>query len=692
MRSPVIASFATASLALLTSVAAAGEPRGPEIGNVRYTASIDFHGTVADTDDYVVTLAAGDKLAVTVAATAKSALLPTLVLVDPQGAVVDPAAKVKAHGRQLVVGAFTATATGKWAVRVGSSDSTEGGYTAKFHVTPAKASKFVKYHLGGADPTTTSYPFEAVAGSKLTLTLRSAGKTNAATIRAVTGPDAAEVPGWRDVLVVKGAVSVLKNLPLGSASGTFHVEVGVDTGEATCSATLAVTPPDRPKGSVAFGDEPWLNAASPPVDGIAGQVAQFTGSHISVFLPHPKVWIDDKPASVLSVAAGGGSITVVVPPAPGDTIAAVTVQNPDGQATTRSAAFHYVPQGPLDVESIEPAYARIAQGTSQTFKVTLTRVPAPPGIDVVLGTTADLGTLPPIVHIPGNTATASFALQAGQTLASGEVQATYATTISADVGVVPPGTVSAVVPDSITLVENAQQTFTVQLSSAAPTVGADVALLIPSAVGTGPGSVHVAGGKTSATFVLTAAARRGAGSIKATLGGNALASVNVNAPTSLDISGWTVTQQYSSKTYTFPQGTVLQVSDCVVIGKNATQSQFVTAWNTVFSNQVHYMTGADFPDIDGYETMTLKDKSGNVVDGPTIQMAQNGGFIYGRTAGQPAGQYTSWLAYNLNGSQGGLPGTGEQPAPTYPGIYISKFSDSPSGSYDFVEIYLDLLP
>lgn len=692
MRSPVFTTAAMAALSFGALTAIAGEPRGPEFGNVRFTASIDLHGSTPDNDDYVATLATGDSISVSVAAAAKSKVLPTLALVAPDGTVVDPGAKSVAHGRQVVLKTFTMTATGKWAVRVGSASSTEGAYTIKFHVTSAKAQRVAKLHLGGADPTTESYAFEAAGGSTLTFSVKSTGKGAAATIRSLTGPDDADVADWSAAVVVKGGTSTIKDLPLGSATGTFHVDVGIDAGDTTCAATIAVTPPSRPKGSRAFTDEPWLNAPGLPVDGTGGQIARFAGSHISTFVPYPKVWIDDRPAAVISVGAGGAYVDVVAPSAPGDTIASVTVQNPDGQTATRAGLFHYVPQGPLDVATIEPAFVRLAQGATQQFKVTLTRVPAPPGIDVVLATTADLGSLPSTVHFPGNTSAATFNLLAGQTITSGEVHATFTSTVAADVGVVAPGTVASITPASASLVEKSQQTYTVTLASAAPSAGADVALTIPSYIGTGPSSVHIAAYKTSGTFVLTVAARRNAGSIKATLGGDALASVNVVAPTSLDLSGWTVVQQYSSMTYTFPQGTVLPVSDCIVIGKDATQSQFVSAWNAVFSSQVHYLTGAGFPDINGYETFQLKDKDGNSVDGPTIQMAQNGGFIYGRNAGQPAGQYSSWLAYAMSGVQGGLPGSGEQPAPNYPGLYISKFSDSPAGSYDFVEIYLDQLP
>ena len=691
MRSPVVFAGIVALAAAAPFAARAGEPHGPEFGNQHCSASITPPYGGPDSDDYVATLAAGDVISVSVAASGKSELHPAVSLVAPDGAIVDPAATIRSGGRSASVKSFTIPATGLWAVRVSGADATEGAYSARFHVTPAKKARVAKQHLGGIDPLQGSQEFQAVAGSELTLTVKSAGKGAPVRLLSLTGPDDLPVAGWEAAALVRGNTTSVKGLPL-AATGTYRFDVGIDIEDATWTATIAVAPPARPKGSQAFADEPKLEPRGTPLDGIVGQPARLAGGHFPVVLPYTRVWIGDTKATVLAVGPGGAYLDIVVPPAPGDTIADVTVQNPDGQAATRAAYFHYVPQGPLDVSSIEPAYARVAQGLAQTFKVQMTRLATPPGVDVELSSTADFGEMGTFVHIPGNASSATFTLTAGQELVTGELRAKYVSTVAADVGVVPPGQVASVTPSSVQMIYSQQQVFTVALTSPAPTSGVDVVLAIPQGIGSGPSIVHFAGGKQTSTFTFTAGSSRNAGSIKATLGADAFASVNVNAPTTLDLSGWKIEQKYSSGTFTLPQGTTLSVGECIVIGKGATKTQFVNAWRVTWDTTVHYIEGGSFPDIDGYETMQLKTKDGVSVDGPTIQMAQNAGYIYGRIAGTPAGSYQSWLVYNLNGSQGGLPGSGEQPANNYPGIYISKFSDSPMGAYDFVEIYFDQLP
>lgn len=695
MRSPVFTGGIVALVAALPFAAFAGEPRGPEFGNVKFTAAITTSYTTPDSDDYVATLAAGDVLAVSIAASGKSELLPAVALVAPDGSIVDPMAAVKGGGRAVSVKAFAIPTTGLWAVRVTGTDGTQGAYSAKFKVTPAKKARLAKQHLGGADPLAGFREFGAVAGSELTLTIKSTGAGAPVELRSLTGPDGGEVAGWQAAVVVHGNTTTIKGLPL-PATGTYRFDVGIEADDASWTGTLAISPPDRPKGSHAFLDEPALELRGSPIDGIVGQAARLTGAHFPVALPYARVWIGETPAKVLAVGPMGAYLDIVVPPAPGDTIADVTVQNPDGQSVTRPNYFHYVPQGPLDVAAIEPAFCRIAQGFGQTFRVNMTRVATPPGVDVAIATTANLGDVGTFVHVPGNASSATFVLTAGQELATGELKATYVSTVTADVGVVPPGQVAAISPTSVQILYKQQQVFTLTLSSPAPTAGADVALSIPQGVGTGPASVHFAGGKQTATFTLTGGTSRTAGSIKATLGADVLASVQINAPTTIDLSGWTVTQTSPSGTFTIPQGTTLNVGECIVIGNTATKAQFTAAWRVTWDpTLVHYIEGGSFPGINGYETFTLKDKDGNTVDGPTIQMAANGGWIYGRIAAMAAGSYgppPSWLAYNLNGTQGGLPGSGEQPNANFPGVYISKFSDSPAGSYDFVEIYFDQLP
>lgn len=698
MRQPsIVRTTAALCMAAASLQAAAGEPRGPEFGASRFTAAIDAPGAETDVDDYVATLAAGDALSVTVVAEKQSALLPALSLVAPDGSPVTPEVAVKAGGRQVTLKSFAVPSTGRWGVRIAGTDATEGPYGARFSVKPAKAAKQPKTHLGGTDPLVASHAFEAAAGSTLTFTVKPAGKGAPLAVRALLGPDGREVPDWDDALVAKRGAFSAKGVEL-PLSGTYRLDVGIDSGEANCAVKLGVAPPARPKGKRAFDEEPWLAGRSSPLEGTGGQPVKLTGLGFDVFRPFPKVWFGDQPATVIAAGAGGVSLDVVPPDAPGDSVVDVTVQNADGQTTTRPGYFHYVALGPLEIASLTPGGPlRIAQGAQQTFTITMTRVVQPPGIDIPLTVTGPLGSISPTVRVLGLTASATFHLDAGQTLASGRIEAAYGNTVGVDVEIVPPGAVASIEPAEADLLYGQEQLFTIRLSSAAPTAGADVTLTWPSALGSLPATVRVPGGATSATAKLVAGSKRTTGTVKASLNGDVFANVDVTAPDRVDMSNWTIvvtnTVGAAQETFTIPEGTLLDVTDCIVVG-TASSSAFQSAWNTTFDlDHVVYFDGGSFPPIDGYERVIVRDADGNDVDLRTVQMGTGGTLMYVRNPGQAADEYASWLAYSsININNAPRPGSGGTPSASFPGIYVSKFCDAPSGAYDFVEIYFDELP
>src|SRR5689334_15945949 len=83
MRKRLVVSLLVAAWA----VPAASETYGPPFGANSYAASIQDVDSLADADDYVAPLLAGETLTVTVTAGRTSALLPKLSLIAPDGGV-----------------------------------------------------------------------------------------------------------------------------------------------------------------------------------------------------------------------------------------------------------------------------------------------------------------------------------------------------------------------------------------------------------------------------------------------------------------------------------------------------------------------------------------------------------------------------------------------------------------------------
>src|SRR5215831_19553658 len=99
---------ASLSLAFVAAAASAGGSSsgnglpvrtGPAFGSNRVLSAIDPVGGEVDVDDYVASLAKGERLSVTVAAGAKSSIHPTIAFVDPSGAIVDSGAAPRRGGK-----------------------------------------------------------------------------------------------------------------------------------------------------------------------------------------------------------------------------------------------------------------------------------------------------------------------------------------------------------------------------------------------------------------------------------------------------------------------------------------------------------------------------------------------------------------------------------------------------------------
>jgi hypothetical protein len=244
-----------------------------------------------------------------------------------------------------------------------------------------------------------------------------------------------------------------------------------------------------------------------------------------------------------------------------------------------------------------------------------------------------------------------------------------------------------------TVLQGATASYTVVLDIPAPAGGSLVTLTANGGVGTVPADVTVPEDMREASFTLTAAdAPVSGGSLQADLGASSVTlPVEVVDPSALllDLDGWTLQQQNSARSFTFPAGTEVQVGGYVVIGRNASKAQFETFWGvTLAANVVYLDSGDQFIALNGDETFELRDDTGANVDGPTLAIAT--GLHYERKVPvAAAGDAGSWT----DGAFGdATPGAGQAANATAAGIYVSEIAD-PTGSgnfnYEFVELYYD---
>lgn len=685
-------------LVLVVAVRAlAGEPRGPEIGTNRYVAAIDSVAGAADVDDYVGVLAAGETLRVRVSAAAKGALRPVVRIVDPEGAETTPPASVKKGGRLVVVEPIVVAKTGRWIVRIAGDARTEGPYEVKFEIGPAPRPKAVTRHLGGTSPLAATHTIVAVHGARLSVTLASIGPGAPAALRSITGPTGEPVPIPPETVTTSGDRTVLRDVPLAAGSGSYSVHVAIDGGEAVYALKLGLAPPPRPRGTIPLeAKEPYLVPRAEPLDGTPGSAVQLAGAHFAAGTPRPRVWFGDLEASVASASPTGSMLHVVVPNGADGNVVDVTVQNPDGQAVTRPGWFRYVSEVPLDVVSIEPSAAVLQVGATRRFTVTTNRRAPPLGAVVVLTATGAIGAVPTSVTVPPGESRAGFDVVAPLVPAAGRITASFASSVAADVTVVPPAALASLTPSPVVLLEGATQRFTIALEAPAPPPGLDVVLSATGSIGTMPGWVHVPGGATSVQFDFTAADVRAEGSIRAAASNTIAAEVVVRPPSSIDLSGWRVEQANSARSFTIPDGTILAEGGLLVIARNSPRGEFETFWGRTLAPGVVYVNSGDaMPSINGSETFLVRDAGGALVDGPTVAMPAAAGAVLLRTAGMAAGSPASWTILPATPASSASPGAVPGPAAAPAGVYVSEFADaSGSGSYvhEFVEIAFDRLP
>ncbi len=351
---PMALGLTAVALLFLVPGPAAAAPHGPAFGANRYTAGIQSIGGVADTDDYVAPLIAGERLNVTVAAAKRSSLEPRLTLVAPNGLESQPEVVRKRGGSLVQLRSFVVPETGVWSVRVAGADRTEGAYSIVFKLKSAPTIKLKKQELGGAAPLEVAHAIPSIEGALLDLTVKWGKRDSAPTLRAIEDPAGDAVPGLAGPLssdaTVKRTTLSLKGATLRSGHGDYVVRLGLDEGSARYTLIAKVRPQDRPKGRRSIeltDDEPFLIVLGAPLRGVAGVAVQLRGQNFDVG-GAPTVLFGDTLGTGTTVGVGGTTLSVVPPPGVDGETVDVTVIAADGQAVTRSDYFLYAPAPVLD--------------------------------------------------------------------------------------------------------------------------------------------------------------------------------------------------------------------------------------------------------------------------------------------------------------------------------------------------------
>jgi hypothetical protein len=159
---------------------------------------------------------------------------------------------------------------------------------------------------------------------------------------------------------------------------------------------------------------------------------------------------------------------------------------------------------------------------------------------------------------------------------------------------------------------------------------------------------------------------------------------------SVDLSGFLVEDESSQPVQhavQIPNGTILNAGQILVIGRDATKSQFEHVWGNLPSG-VLYLNGNGGSgaglSINGGERMVVRSAVGSAVDGPTI--AGVSGKSYQRTSAGSAGSQASWTESTDTDA---TPGVVELPQ-TGVGLVLSEWSDRTGNSqfhFEFIELY-----
>jgi VCBS repeat protein/IPT/TIG domain-containing protein len=321
---------------------------GPPIGSKSKYSSNILGLQEPDTDDYVGRFVEGEFLNVTVSAVQRSSLLPSIELLRPDGSSPQIVTSKSRSDRTIKLKKFPIDQSGGWAVRVSGDADTQGEYTVSFAVKKAKPIKLKKQVLPVAAKEEATHLFGGIEGALLNLKLTFDNKRGAVALDALKDPGGDDVPGLGGPLAgeatVKGSKVQIKKAPLAAGDGNYAAMVSTADGStAKYNLTIKVVPQGRlnKKGTIELSPlEPVVARPTITIRAAPGVQVDVAGSN---FQPTSQVFIGANEAEVLNVAQSGTTLRCIVPPGDDGETEALTVVNPDGQASTRADYIFYAP-------------------------------------------------------------------------------------------------------------------------------------------------------------------------------------------------------------------------------------------------------------------------------------------------------------------------------------------------------------
>jgi hypothetical protein len=195
----------------------------------------------------------------------------------------------------------------------------------------------------------------------------------------------------------------------------------------------------------------------------------------------------------------------------------------------------------------------------------------------------------------------------------------------------------------------------------------------------GSSTASSAGGSSSA---VASSAASGSSFRPSSAGGS-----SSGTPTLVNLGGWRIKEEDNSNNAVIPSNTMVPRGGLLVIGRDATQSQFESRWGRTLGPNVKYLKSGNanggVPVVNGDEKWSIYNAGNTRQDGITFQGDQDKSYKRNR-----AGNESSADAWDVTPTSGATPGTTEIPAGTT-GVLVSEWSDADDYKFEFIEVYVN---
>jgi hypothetical protein len=208
-----------------------------ELSGGKSSAKLTFAGDVPSRSVRYLEAVAGATIGISAKGGSQDGVLPTLVLTDPDGQVVDLTQWTKATAKAITVKGFPAPTTGRYFVTFTPAPGFSGKAKLSVSLKPRSA------WSSGATLTldeTSEYAFSAPPGAKLSIVVK-AEKGSAALPRIVSLTDAEDADLLASGTVTEGATTAVFKATIPLAGGDYRVVFGTrdgTSGPVTCNVKL----------------------------------------------------------------------------------------------------------------------------------------------------------------------------------------------------------------------------------------------------------------------------------------------------------------------------------------------------------------------------------------------------------------------------------------------------------------------